>query len=95
MRGQGPESAKAVRHREGGPNGLKGKVAMTFRLKSLALIGLCLSVTLVGCGRKGGLDDPTAPSPQAESAVDPATAVAVDTAPPRNEKSFPLDFLIQ
>jgi len=69
-------------------------MAMTSRLKSLALIGLCLSVTLAGCGRKGSLDDPSAPEPQAGAAVDPAIAAPVDTAP-RNDKSFPLDFLIQ
>ncbi|WP_422373869.1 lipoprotein [Roseibium sp.] len=70
-------------------------MAMTTRLKSLALIGLCLSVTLAGCGRKGGLDDPSAPPAQEGTAVDPAVAAQVEPAPPQNNKSFPLDFLIQ
>jgi len=68
---------------------------MTSRLKSLALLGLCLSVTLAGCGRKGGLDDPGAPAPQAETAVDPAVAAAAEPAAPQNDESFALDFLIQ
>ena len=70
-------------------------MAMTIRLKSLALIGLCLSVTLAGCGRKGGLDDPNAPRPEAGAAVDPAVAAQAPAPAPQNDKSFPLDFLIQ
>jgi predicted small lipoprotein YifL len=71
-------------------------MAMTTRFKILALLGLCLSVTLTGCGRKGGLDDPSAAASQAETAVDPAIAPAPpQTEPPESEKSFPLDFLIR
>lgn len=70
-------------------------MAMTTRLKLLALLGICLSLTLTGCGRKGGLDDPGAPAPQAEGAVDPAVAVPLQPDPPETGKSFFLDFLIR
>jgi len=68
---------------------------MTPRLKTLALLGLCLSVTVAGCGRKGGLEDPSAPEPAAGAAVDPAVAAAPPQAPPQNNEPFFLDFLIQ
>lgn len=70
-------------------------MAMTPRLKILALLGLCLSVTLAGCGRKGSLDDPGAPAPQAGAAVDPAVAAAQPQPAPQDNRTFPLDFLIQ
>jgi predicted small lipoprotein YifL len=70
-------------------------MVMTMRFKTLALVGLCLSVTLAGCGRKGGLDTPGAPVQQADSAVDPAVAAPVEPAAPESDKSFFLDFLIQ
>ncbi|MHA7775711.1 LPS translocon maturation chaperone LptM [Roseibium sp. M-1] len=71
-------------------------MAMTTRLKTLALLGLCLSLTLAGCGRKGSLDVPGAPAAaETGSAVDPALA-AVPEQPetPENDKPFFLDFLI-
>lgn len=70
-------------------------MAMTPRLKTLALLGLCLSVTLAGCGRKGGLDDPGAPAPQAGAAVDPAVAAAPVEPAPDSDEPFFLDFLIR
>jgi predicted small lipoprotein YifL len=70
-------------------------MAMTTRFKTLALLGLCLSLTLAGCGRKGGLDRPGEPEPQADAAVDPALAAApVQPEAPENDKPFFLDFLI-
>ncbi|GAB4512257.1 MAG: hypothetical protein Tsb0019_08630 [Roseibium sp.] len=69
-------------------------MAMKTRFHLLALLGLCLSLTLAGCGRKGGLDDPGAPPPDASAAVDPAVAPPVET-PPQSDASFPLDFLIR
>jgi len=69
-------------------------MAMTNRLKLLALLGLCLGLTLAGCGRKGSLDDPGAPASEASGAVDPAVAPPVET-PPQSDRSFPLDFLIR
>lgn len=86
----------SLRSPDRGPSGSKGGMVMTNRFKILALLGLCLSMTLAGCGRKGGLDDPGAVAPQAETAVDPAIAPAPPhTEPAQNDKSFPLDFLIQ
>jgi predicted small lipoprotein YifL len=69
-------------------------MAMKTRFKLLALLGLCASLTLAGCGRKGGLDDPGAPAPEAGAAMDPALAAPVET-PPRSDRPFPLDFLIR
>ncbi|MCV0429815.1 MAG: lipoprotein [Roseibium sp.] len=71
-------------------------MVMMTRFKILALISLCLSLTLAGCGRKGSLDDPSAPpAAAADAAVDPA-AVAATQLPeqPESDKSFFLDFLI-
>ncbi len=70
---------------------------MTTRFKSLALIGLCLSLTLAGCGRKGSLEDPAAVTPQADAAAaDPAVAPAPPASEaPESDKPFFLDFLIQ
>ncbi len=70
-------------------------MAMTTRLKLLALLGLCLGLILTGCGRKGSLDDPGAPAPEAGGAVDPAVAAQAQAAPPENDRSFPLDILIR
>ncbi|MEO9528217.1 lipoprotein [Roseibium sp.] len=70
-------------------------MAMTTRLKLLALLGLCLGLILTGCGRKGSLDDPGAPVPEAGEALDPAVAVPAPAVPPENDRSFPLDFLIR
>jgi len=70
-------------------------MAMTPRFKTLALLGLCLSVTLAGCGRKGGLDDPSAPAPQADTAVDPAVAATQAEPAPKNDEPFFLDFMIR
>lgn len=68
---------------------------MTMRFKTLALVGLCLSVTLAGCGRKGGLSDPRTPVQQADTVADPAVAAPVQPEAPESDKSFFLDFLIQ
>ncbi|GAB2186516.1 hypothetical protein LAB1_38250 [Roseibium sp. LAB1] len=70
-------------------------MVMTMRFKTLALVGLCLSVTLAGCGRKGGLDDPGAPVQQADTGVDPAVAAPVQPEAPESDKTFFLDFLIR
>lgn len=70
---------------------------MTTRFKILALIGLCLSLTLAGCGRKGDLDVPGTPTAPENGAVDPADTAAVATAeiePEVDEDPFFLDFLI-
>lgn len=70
-------------------------MAMTTRFKTLALLGLCLSLTLAGCGRKGALDNPAAPAAQTDAAVDPALAAApVQPETPESDKPFFLDFLI-
>ncbi|WP_298963982.1 lipoprotein [uncultured Roseibium sp.] len=69
---------------------------MTTRFGTLALLGLCLSLTLAGCGRKGSLDEPGAAAQQTYAGVDPADAPAPPpTEPPASDKTFPLDFLIQ
>lgn len=71
-------------------------MVMTTRFKSLALIGLCLSLTLAGCGRKGSLEDPSAPAPAADGAVDPAVIASSEPpVQPESDKSFFLDFLIK
>ena len=68
---------------------------MTTRFKTLALIGLCLSVILAGCGRKGDLDDPGAPATADSGAVDPADAPEPPPLEPQSDRqTFPLDFLI-
>ncbi|WP_305986678.1 lipoprotein [Roseibium sp. MMSF_3544] len=68
---------------------------MTTRFKILALIGLCLSLTLAGCGRKGALDVPGTPEAAETGAVDPADAPPPPQLEPESEKeSFFLDFLI-
>ena len=69
---------------------------MTTRFKILALIGLCLSLSLAGCGRKGSLENPSAPSaPAASAVVDPAAATAAEVpGTPENNDPFFLDFLI-
>ncbi|WP_428648132.1 lipoprotein [Roseibium sp.] len=71
-------------------------IVMTTRFKLLALLGLCLSLTLAGCGRKGGLDDPGAVQAEPDAvAADPAVAVEpVQAEAPENDKPFVLDFLI-
>ncbi len=73
----------------------KGTDGMTSRFKILVLLGLCLSLTLGACGRKGALETPGVQAPPAGSAaVDPTLPTAPDEAvEPRNE-SFFLDFLI-
>lgn len=77
-------------------NSEKGTDGMTTRFKFLVMLGLCLSLTLGACGRKGALDNPAAPAPAADSnaAVDPAIPLPPDESlTPRND-SFFLDFLI-
>ncbi|WP_205756118.1 lipoprotein [Labrenzia sp. 011] len=66
---------------------------MNSRLKVLALLGLCLGLTLAGCGRKGSLDNPGSPEPPQGTAADPA-ASAVPPQEPQSDQSFFLDFLI-
>ncbi len=67
------------------------------RFKILALLGLSLSLSLAGCGRKGSLETPGAYQPQQETAAtDPATAAEpVQAETPESDKSFFLDFLIK
>ncbi len=67
---------------------------MTMRFKTLALVGLCLSVTLAGCGRKGGWKTGSAVQ-QADAAVDPAVAAPVQPEAPQSDKPFFLDFMIR
>lgn len=70
-------------------------MVMAPRFKTLALLGLCLGLTLAGCGRKGNLDDPGAPVPPEGGAADPAVAAtSVPAEEPRSDKPFFLDFLI-
>ncbi|WP_199823619.1 lipoprotein [Labrenzia sp. OB1] len=66
---------------------------MKSRIKILTLLGLCLGLTLTGCGRKGALDDPGAPPAQQGAAADPAVA-AVQSQEPESDEPFFLDFLI-
>jgi len=69
---------------------------MTSRFKTLALLGLCLGLTVAGCGRKGSLDDPGAPVTPENAAVDPAVVEqTLPPAEPQSDKPFFLDFLIQ
>ncbi len=68
-------------------------MVMKSRLKILTLLGLCLGLTLAGCGRKGSLDNPGAPAPSQGAAVDPAAA-AVQPQKPESDEPFFLDFLI-
>jgi predicted small lipoprotein YifL len=62
---------------------------MTTRFKILVMLGLCLSLTLGACGRKGSLDDPSAPTPPASSAAaDPAAPVLIEEPiQPRSDSS--------
>lgn len=71
-------------------------MVMMTRFKTVALISLCLSLTLAGCGRKGSLDDPRAPTPSADAGADPAVVAASEPPEqPEDDKPFFLDFLIQ
>ncbi len=68
----------------------------TIRFKTLALLGLCLALTLGACGRKGSLDTPGQPSVEETGAADPALAVQPEQpGPPESDRSFFLDFLIK
>ncbi len=74
----------------------RAEMATTFRYKPLLLLGLCLGLALAGCGRKGSLETPGAPSADVSPAADPALAVVeTPSAEPENGESFFLDFLIR
>lgn len=71
-------------------------MVMMTRFKTLALISLCLGLVLAGCGRKGSLDDPGAPTPSADAGNDPAVVAASEPLEqPESDKPFFLDFLIK
>ncbi len=79
-------------------NSEKGKCRMVIRIRTLAVVFLCLSTTLAACGRKGDLDVPGTPVEQQNTLsepVDPATAPAPpELEPETDDRSFFLDFLI-
>lgn len=66
---------------------------MTIRFRTLALISLCLTLTLAGCGRKGALEGPDVSAAPQGAAADPADAQAT-AAPESEDEPFFLDFLI-
>lgn len=74
----------------------KAMMVMTTRFKISAVLGLCLGLALVGCGRKGDLDKPTT-TPQNETvSADPAVAASTALQPTESaeKKGFFLDPLI-
>lgn len=73
----------------------KAMMVMTTWLKSLLLIGLCLGLTLGGCGRKAPLEKPGASTPVTDGALDPAVAASVaKQAETEPRRTFFLDPLI-
>ncbi|MEP3045370.1 MAG: hypothetical protein ABJL55_05565 [Roseibium sp.] len=73
----------------------RAMMVMTTRLKSLLLIGLCLGLTLGGCGRKAPLETPGASTPETDGALDPAVAAAAaKEAEAKPKQMFFLDPLI-
>ncbi|MEM8701362.1 MAG: lipoprotein [Pseudomonadota bacterium] len=77
-------------------NSEKGNCHMVIRIRTLAVVCLCLSTTLAACGRKGDLDVPGTPVEQQNTLsepVDPATAPP-ELEPAPDDRTFFLDFLI-
>ncbi|MEO0979945.1 MAG: lipoprotein [Pseudomonadota bacterium] len=79
-------------------NSEKGNCRMVIRIRTLAVVCLCLSTTLAACGRKGDLDAPGTPVEQQNTLsepVDPATAPPPpELEPETDDRTFFLDFLI-
>lgn len=68
---------------------------MTPNFKTIALIGLCLGLALSGCGRKGGLDSPSAVASAPAAPTDPAVTTSEEEQPTPSGGGFFLDFLIK